>query len=319
MTTWGRRRGVAAAVVLAAVVGALTGCTETADETRTLQGRLGRIDGVGRVEVTSPSWEQGAAIAITYEDAGDPKALAALIGDVDDVAADQGVTPYRLTLTPDGAGGHALSVDDTFRASAGEQATLGAWFAVTAAMIGPVDYDAEDGWEWIGVDSGGGIAHDVGAARELGYGGATTRWTFRDGDTTFVVGGAVSATDVTLLADVQSEVGSAGLPVPAAGWRLGRYAGHVRLDVDVAIDEATTPARLTAKTYGARVEPLATAALDALRTTGLRRFLSLQQAPTDDEDRADVFATWTSTQPPAPGRDRLGRGWDPWLERVASA
>lgn len=311
-------RTVVAATVLAVAAGVLTGCTETADESRTVQSHLGRIDHVDRVQVTTPSWEHGAAFAIGYDDIGDADGLATLLAEVDEVAADRGFTPYRVTLTPSGDADHELTVDDAFSGSDHERGVLDAWTAVGDAMIGRLDYTVEGGAETIAVDSGGGITHDVDEARRLGYGGPTTRWTFRNGATSFVVAGAVTSADVALLADVQGDVGSPDLPATASGWRLGRYADHVRLDVDLDLEgAATSPAGVTPQDFGDRIRPLAGAALDALARTGHPRFLSLRQV--DADGSADVLATWTSTQPPTPGRDRLDRGWDGWLARLADS
>lgn len=301
---------------------AVAGCSGAVDRSRTVQTHLDRIDQVVRVDITSPAWDRGAAFAVTYEDVDDATGLAALIAEIDTAATDQGYATYRLDLTSDDAsddtGDAHLLVDETFTGSPDEDAVLDGYYALTDTVLGAVTYDVQPAGESITVDSGGGIAHDVTEAARLGYGGATTTWTFRNRGTTFVAAGAVTPDDATLLQQVQRTVGSSTLPAAATTWRLDRRDGHVRLDLDVTFrDGPVEPALLTAETYGDTVAPLAEAALTATEVARLPVWLGLGYPTADGSGALDEFGTWTSTQPPARGRDRLGRGWDFWLYNLA--
>jgi hypothetical protein len=306
--------------VLATALGVgLTACTEASDLARSAQTQLGRIDEVAQVEVSAPTWDHDARIVLTYTDVADADALARLIDRVDEIAAGQHYSAYTLTLSADGADDQ-LTVDERVADMTGEKTALGAWFTVSEKMLGKVAYDLEPNWESITVVSGGGIAHDIAAARQTGYGGPATTWRFENGPSAFVATGAVTADDVELFQDVQRSVGSTNLPAVADAWQLDRRDDHVRLDLDVRFPGgAVPPARLTLGSYATTVGPLADAALSALASPDRARFLSLRTTGGDgaDDGADDVFATWTSTQDPARGRDLLDRGWDRWLAQRA--
>ena len=105
--------------------------------------------------------------------------------------------------------------------------------ATTAALLGDVHYRFEPGAESIELDSGAGILHDVSEAGRIGYGFPSTVWTFRSGDSAFVVAGRVSPLDVSLFQGTERTVSSEVLPAPAETWRLERREGHVLLDLRV--------------------------------------------------------------------------------------
>ncbi|MGY2701093.1 hypothetical protein [Nocardioides sp. HB32] len=318
MRTFGGRRAVARASVLVALalpVAVLTSCSGALDQAHSVQTRLNRIDEVTDAQVSTPSAQTGAAIEVTYDDAGTERTLARLIKEISAVAADEDYPSYRLDLVPAGYDRDRLTVDDSFSGSEEESSVLGNWFATTSALLGDVGYRFEPGAEEIDVDSGAGIAHDVGEASRIHYGFAGTVWTFRDGDSSFVAAGRVSPTDVLLFQGAQRSVTSEVLPAPASRWRLERRDGHVLLDLDVGFPGGSVPPeRLTLQRYGADVARLASAAMAAVRVESLPVTMRLRNVTPEGDD---VFGYWVSDQRPVRGRDQLVRGWDLWLTHLA--
>jgi hypothetical protein len=305
----------ASVLLLVLPVLGLTACSRSLDQAHSVQTRLNRIDQVADAQVTTPSAEAGAAIVVTYGDTAGERGLSRLIREIDAVADDERYPSYRLDLVPDG-GSDRLTVDDSFVGSPDEATVLGSWLATTSALLGDVRYRFEPGAEAIDVDSGAAIAHDVSEASRIGYGFAGTVWTFHDGDSAFVASGRVSPTDVALFQGAQRTVSSGVLPAPATTWRLERRDGHVLLDLDVGFPGGSVPPeRLTIPRYGDAVARLAAAALGTVRVASLPVTLRLVNAtPAGD----DVFGYWVSGQRPVRGRDRLVRGWDRWLVRLAA-
>jgi hypothetical protein len=302
-------RAATAALVLAA----LAGCAAAPDVARTVEGEVVQLDGVADATVTPPTADRAATLTVTYDDGADAAALATLADEVARVAERNDYATYRLTLVPELEPDSALVVGPDFSGSAAERPLLGAWLAETAALLGPVRHAVDDGGEEITVDSGGGVAQDVAEARRLRYGGATTTWVFRTGPGTFTVGGRVSAGDLALLQAVQRGDGVEGQQAWASSWRLDRRAGHVRLDLEVALDGAPVAAAgLTAARYGSTVAPLVDTALVALAGAGRPSWVRLL------DPSGDVLGSWSSEQRAAPGRDPLDRGWDAWLASQAA-
>lgn len=296
----------------------LGGCSGAIDQSHSVQTKLNRIDGVSEAKVTTPSASTGAAIEVTY--GGDPteRALSRLIKQIDQVADDEDYPSYRLDLVPASNTSDRLTVDDSFTGSRDETTVLANWLTTTTVLLGDVHYRFEPGAETITLDSGAAIAHDVGEASRIGYGYAGTEWVFVNDDTSFVVSGRVSPTDVVLFQDVQRTVSSEVLPAPATAWRLERRAVQVLLDLDVGLPGAPVPPeRLTVPRYGDAVEPLATEAMTSLQVAGLRSTMRLVNPTPDGGD--DVFGYWVSDQRPVRGRDPLQREWDPWLVSLADS
>lgn len=320
MRTFGGRRAVARAAVAAtlplALLGAcLTACTGALDQAHTVQTHLNRIDEVTSSKVATPSADTGAAITVTYTGADAPRELGRLIAEIDRVADEQDYPSYRLDLVPAANDADRLMIDDRFAGSPDEDQVLANWFATTAALLGDVRYRFESGDESIDLDSGAGILHDVGEASRIGYGFDGTVWTFRSGDSAFVVAGRVSPTDVSLFQGAQRTVASEVLPAPASTWRLERRDGHVLLDLRVEFAGGfVEPERLTTDRYGDDVERLAEAAMGAVGVGSLPVTLRLVN-PVPDAD--DVFGFWSSDARPVRGRDPLMRGWDVWLDQLA--
>ena len=304
----------AASVLLAAPLVSLAGCTAALDQAHSVQTRLNRIDQVSNAQVSTPSANTGAAIEVVYAGAETERALARLVREIDAVADDEDYPSYRLDLVPAAHDHDRLTVDDSFGGSEDEASVLGNWFATTSALLGDVRYRFEPGAEEIDVDSGPGIAHDVGEASRIRYGFPGTVWTFRDGDSSFVASGRVSPTDVLLFQGAQRTVTSEVLPVPAATWRLERRDRHVLLDLDVAFPGGwVPPERLTIQRYDDEVARLAGAAMGAVRTAGLPATIRFVNVTPEGDD---VFGYWVSDQRPVHGRDPLARGWDQWLSRL---
>lgn len=320
MRTFGGRRAlthVCAFLVLCLPAAALAGCSAALDLAHSVQTKLGRVDGIVTATVATPSKDTGAAIAVTYTGADTSREIAGLLVAIDKVADDAEYPSYRLDLTPADANGDRLTVDDSFVDSDDRSVVLDSWLSVTASLLGRVQYTFEPGSESITIDSGAGIAHDVGEASRLHYGFPNTTWTFVNGETAFVVSGRVSPTDVTMFGSIQRSVGSQALPVPATGWRLERHDEHVLLDLDVTFpDGPVAPAQLTVDRYGHDLHRLVAAAVDAVRPASLPVRMELR-SPTDTSP--DVFGYWRSDSRPQRGRDPLMRGWDLWLVGVTRA
>lgn len=293
----------------------LAACTGALDQAHTVQTHLNRIDEVTDAEVATPSADTGAAITVTYTDVETVRELSRLIGSIDAIADEEGYPSYRLDLVPAESTSDRLLVDDSFAGSADETEVLGNWFATTGALLGDVGYRFEPGQEAIELDSGAGILHDVSEASRIGYGFTTTVWTFRSGESSFVVAGRVSPIDVSLFQGTARTVSSEVLPAPAATWQLERRDGHVLLDLLVAFASGPVPPeRLTVERYGDDVERLARAAMGVVSVSGLPVTLRLVNGAPES---ADVFGFWASDARPVRGRDPLARGWDLWLVRLA--
>lgn len=316
MRTFGGRRAVLRAAVAALLpLALLSACSGALDQANTVQTHLNRIEEVASAKVVAPSADTGAAITVTYTGADTPRELGRLIAEIDGVADGQEYPSYRLDLVPAANDGDRLMIDDSFAGSADETDVLGNWFATTAALLGDVRYRFEPGEESIDLDSGAGILHDVGEASRIGYGFDGTVWTFRSGDSAFVVAGRVSPNDVSLFQGTQRTVASEVLPAPASTWQLERRDGHVLLDLRVAFTSGPVePDRLTIERYGDDVERLAGAAMGAVDVAGVPVTMRLVN-PAPDAD--DVFGFWSSADRPVRGRDPLMRGWDRWLVQLA--
>lgn len=286
----------------------VAGCAGAPDVARTVEGEVARLDQVADATVTPPTGERAATLTVTYDDGLSPARLAGLSDAVGEIAAANDYTTYRLSLVPALEPDSALVVGPGFTGRGAQRAVLEAWQRETAALLGPVRHAADRHGERIVVDSGGGIAQDVTEARRLRYGDATTTWEFRAGTGTFTVGGRVLAADLALLQAVRRSAGVEGRPAWAETWRLDRRAGHVRLDLEVALDGGTVPAPLVRPgRYGAALAPLVDGVLAALAATGLPTWVRLL------DHAGGVLASWSSPMRAAPGRDRLDRGWDAWL------
>lgn len=297
-------RAVATALALAA----LAGCAGAPDVARTAEGELAQLDGVADAAVTAPTTDRAAALTVTYDAGAGSGDLAALADAVATVAETHDYATYRLTLVPELEPDSALVVGPDFSGSGAGRPVVDAFVLATAALLGPVRHEVDGDREEITVDSNGGVAQDVAEARRIRYGGATTTWVFHAGAGTFTVGGRVSARDLALLQAVRRSTGSEGQRAWAEAWRLDRRPGHVRLDLEVALDGSPVPgAELTAARYGSALAPLVDTTLATLAGTGLATWVRLL------DSSGDVLATWSSEQPAAPGRDPLGRGWDAWV------
>ena len=306
----------AALVAASLPLALLTACSGALDQAHTVQTHLNRIDEITDAQVATPSADTGAAITVTYQDSDSVRELTRLIAEIDRVATEESYPAYRLDLVPADNDADRLTVDDTFTGSADEPDVLENWLATTSALLGDVHYWFEPGSESIDLDSGAGILHDVNEASRIGYGFDGTVWTFRAGESSFVVAGRVSPTDVLLFQGAQRTVTSEVLPAPASVWRLERRAGHVLLDLRLAFAEGPVePERLTVERYGDQVERVAGSAMAATAVAGLPITMRLvNPAPEGD----DVFGYWSSEAKPVRGRDPLARGWDAWLVDLAS-
>lgn len=318
MRTFGGRRAVAhvsALLVLALAGAVLTGCSDAVDQAHSIQTKLGRVDAITRADVTTPTADRGAAISVTYDNAETPRELSALVAAIDKIASEADYPSYRLDLVPVTSEGDTLVVDDAFASSDAEPGVLANWLTVLDVILGDLTYTYEPGSESIDVDAAAAVLHDVSEASRLRYGFPDTTWTFRNGDTTFVVAGRVSPTDVSLFQGVQRSVSSDVLPTPAPSWRLERRGDQVLLDLDVEFPGAPVdPRRVTIGRYGEDVGRLVTTALSAVDVAGLPVRMRLRNPVAGG---TDVFGYWVSDQRPVRGRDRLMRGWDLWLVAVA--
>ncbi|GAA1159530.1 hypothetical protein GCM10009606_42000 [Nocardioides aquiterrae] len=291
---------------------AVAACSGALDQAHSVQTRLNRIDEVVASRVSTPSPSTGAAIEVVYDDADTVRSLSRLVKAVDAVADDEDYPSYRLDLVPAANEHDRLTVDDSFGGSTDQASVLDNWLATTGALLGDVRYTFEPGTEEIDVDSGAGIAHDVGEASRIRYGFPGTVWTFRDGASSFVASGRVSPTDVLLFQGAQRTVTSEILPAPASAWTLERRDRQVLLDLHVAFPGGPMPPeRLTVRRYGDAVARLSDAAMSVVRVAGLPATIRLIAATPDGDD--DVFGYWVSDRRPVRGRDPLARGWDLWL------
>lgn len=317
-TVRGLRAGAIGPVAAAVLVAALTGCSDEPDRARSVRSAVAELAQVVSAEVTTATTDRGAVIRLNYAASADsPRALAAIVAGVDEVATERGYSPYRLILVPATKPDSRLSVDSTFGHRAGATRLLRAWLRVTSAVLGPVTYEIDRASEAITVDSKGGAAHDVAQVRRLRHGSATTTWVFRTGSGTFTADGRIRAGDARLFRAVQRNAGAGGQPASVLSWRLDRRQSHVRLDLDLGLTPRPPATQLTIDRYGRSLAPLVRTALTALATTGRPAWLSLHVRPDSTTD--DTFATWASDRPSVPGRDPLNRGWDAWLAAQARA
>ncbi|MGZ4445562.1 MAG: hypothetical protein ACXVEC_02705 [Nocardioides sp.] len=315
-TPWRSAAGATglALALTSSLLGTLTGCSAAVDQAHAVQTRVRGVDGVLSADVSAPSPSRAARIDLTYADGLHPPDLVALVDHVTHAARAEKYPTFRLDLRSAANPDDVLVVDDSFAHSPDEATVAASWANVTDALIGRVTYTFEPGAESIAVDSGGGLGHDVTEAGRIGYGFADTTWTFTSGRDVFVADGRVSPTDVELLQQVQRTVGSTTLPLRAQQWRLEARTGHVLLVLDVGLPAGTDPDQLTPHRFGARLRPLAHAALDAARVGGQPVWLQLRHAT---DSGTDVFGWLVTGQHPVRGRDPRIRGWDQWLVGVA--
>lgn len=312
----GRRAAAATLATGALLLSGLAGCSRAPDQAHAVQSGLRHLDQVRAAEVTRPSPDRAAAIRITYAAGVDDAAgLAALVSEVDAVAADGGYPSYRLTLVSAVTPESELTVGDGFGDRRASRAVLRTWLRLTDTLLGAVSYAVDPDGETVRVRSGGGAAHDLARARRIGHGSDRTVWVFDSGTGTFAATGRVTGRDLRLFAAVQRGSGAEGPPVWAPSWQLDRRAGHVRLDLTVDVAAAGTPEQLTVARHGRTLAPLVRAALAALDATDLPAWLRLHATRAGPDD---VFGSWASGRPAARGRDPLDRGWDAWLARQAA-
>lgn len=214
--------------------------------------------------------------------------------------------PYVDLVDP--ATGDVLAVDAGFGTDTRASAVVAAWRRLSATTLGPTTSSYEHGLSTVAVDSGGGLLHDVAEAARVAPPPAPSTWRFAGNEGVALVHGRVTASDVALVERVQAGVLSPSLGVAAARWRLERRA--TRLLLDLWLPGAVPPEQLVPATWAHRLAPLVTAARTALGRPSRPAELRLLQAV---DGGTDVVAWWSSDHPPAPGRDRLRRGWDAWL------
>jgi hypothetical protein len=296
---------------LAAGSTVLAGCSDEPDRARLVQTDVQRLDHVLRAEVAIPTTDRAPAVRVTYDaHLADTDSLGVLVAGVAEVAAARDYPTYRLTLVPVADPGSSLTVDAAFVDRRGRATVLDTWLLLTRALLGTVTYDVAADHETIGVDSGGGAAHDVAEVRRIGHGTARTAWAFDTGSGRFTVTGQVTVRDQVLVQAVQRNAGAAGQPVWVPTWQLDRGDGHVRLDLEVDVASAAAPAQLTVARFGPSLAPLVRTMLTALRATGEPAWLRLHTAGSTPDD---VFGSWATGRTPVRGRDPLSRGWDAWL------
>ena len=135
MRTFGGRRAlthVCALVALSLPAALLTGCSAALDQAHSVQTKLGRVDEIvdclGRHSVRGHRRRDRGDLHRRDDTA---RELAALLAEIDKVADEADYPSYRLDLTPAGAPGDRLTVDDTFVDSADRSVVLDNWFSVT--------------------------------------------------------------------------------------------------------------------------------------------------------------------------------------------
>ncbi|MDP2775784.1 MAG: hypothetical protein Q8O61_19675 [Nocardioides sp.] len=295
----------------------LAGCAEDVDQAQAVQTRLGRVELVSSSEVTSPTSDRGARIALVVRAGLSAAEVVALTGAVADIAADEDYLAYRLALRVAGTPTAALVVDDDFGDDRRAAVVVRHWQRLSSALLGEITYRYQPGAEIVEVETVGSLVHDVQEAGRIGYGSAATTWRFAAGGSVYIDDGRLHPQDVLLVQRVERTVASPSLPVPAPGWRLETRADHVQLDLPVVLPQSgVAPSTLTVKAFELPLRSLAVGALDALSVTGKPVWLRLHH-PSSEGD--DVFGWWASDDPPLPGRDPLHRGWDAWLEALAGA
>jgi hypothetical protein len=310
---WGGRIAKLAAVVTTVVLLA-SGCADGIDQAHSVQTRLGRLEAVGDIDVDVPTADRGAQITVLLVAGVDDAGVVDLIASVDQVAIGEDYPSYRLELLEPGTA-DALVVDDAFATDARALHVVGSWRRTASAFVGDTTLTYETGRTTVLVTSDGGLAHDVAEASRVALPPKPVTWRFESGPGTVVLDGAVTTDDVDLVERVQRGVVSPSLPVAAGSWRLDRRRTQVELDLRTDLG-ATPSAELTPAAFGDKIAPLARTAVAAVGQPRRRVVLRLSR-PTDDG--TDVFAWWTSDRAPVDGRDRLNRGWDPWLAQVATA
>lgn len=295
----------------------LAGCSEDVDQAQAVQTRIGRMEHVAASRVTSPTPDRGAEITLDVTSGLSAREVVALAADVARTAADEDYLAYTLTLRESGTPTDALVVDDGFGDDPRAAAVVGHWRRLASALLGEITYRYQPGTEVIEVETAGSLVHDVQEAGRIGYGSTATSWRFAEGGSVYVDDGRLHPQDVLLVQRVQRTVASPSLPAPAPDWRLETRADHVLLDLPVLLPTgAVAAAQLTVAAYELPVRTLVLGAVDALSVTDKPRWLRLHHR---DGARDDLFGWWDSERPPVPGRDRLHRGWDAWLETVAGA
>lgn len=319
--TWGgtgraRRARTAATALVAtlALVPALAACSRGIDQAHSVQTRLGRLDDLVATDVTVASPSQGARIEVEVVAGLAPRRVVEIAQQIDEVAEAEDYRPYRLELRESDHPDDSLLVDDGFQATPSAIDVVAGWRRVVSASVGSVAMVAELGTRTVEIDSGPALLHDVTEAARLPAALRVSTWTFRADPATVVVAGAVGQGDVEVTGRVQRELGSPSLPVGAERWRLASYADHLQLDVDADLPADLVAQYLTRTTWGSRLEPLAGAAVTAVAVSRTPVWVRLVHAT---ESGDDVFAWWTSGRPVTPGRDRLARGWDRWLQTIA--
>lgn len=314
-----RARACAPALLPALLLVLLTGCSEDVDQAHAVQTRLGRTDHVVASDVTLPTADRGAEIALDIRAGLTPAQVVALAAEVAETAVDEDYLTYRLTLREAGTPTDALVVDDDFGTDPRAAAVVGHWQRLASAILGEITYRYQPDAEIVEVETVGSLVRDVEEAGRIGYGSTATTWRFADGGSVYVDSGRLMPEDVLLVQRVQRTVASPSLPVRAPDWRLETRADHVLLDLPVVLPQGSVAASaLTVPAYRQQLQSLALGAVDALSVSSRPTWLRfLHRAADGDSD--DVFGWWSSDQPPLPGRDPLRRGWDAWLEGVAGA
>ena len=188
------------------------------------------------------------------------------------------------------------------------------WLSTTSVLLGDVHYTFEPGTETIEVEAGPGILHDVGEARPIGYGYAGTEWTFRNGDTSFVVSDGCHPRTGPLPGRAALGV-LRGAARPATAWRLERRARQVLLDLDVGLEGTPGAAGLvTIRGTGEAVSRLASAAMTATEAASPAGHPSLiNPAPPGRATTCSATGCPTSVR----CADAPVRSWDLWLEKLA--
>ena len=321
MAVLGGFRAPACALALLCVQ-ALSACSADVDQAHAVQTRLGRLDHVVASDVTSPTLDRGAEIALDVEPGLSPAQVVAVAGAVADAAADEDYLAYRLTLRAADTATDALVVDDDFGTDPHAAAVVGHWQRLASAVLGAITYRYQPGAEIVEVETAGSLVHDVEEAGRIGYGGTATTWRFVEGGSVYVDDGRLHPQDVLLVQRVQRTVASPSLPVPAPDWRLETRADHVLLDLPVDLPQTDVDASLlTVAAFEQPLSSLALGALDALSVASKPVWLRLHHGSGEAGTRGsdDIFGWWSSERPQVPGRDPLFRGWDAWLAGLADA
>ncbi|NHC22513.1 hypothetical protein G6553_04910 [Nocardioides sp. IC4_145] len=308
MATWGGRPAACAAL-LAMGVAVLGACAEPAvDEAQDVRAQVGRLDPVTEVEVSGPSRDRGAVVAVVLEPGTSAARAVTVVRGVARAAAAQGWSSYRLELRDARDRADVLLADETLRS--GVRRVLADHRRVADAVLGAVTWRVETSRTTVAVDAGGGLLHDAQEAGRTTYGDRATTWRFSAVPHAATFDRKVGPLDLELLRRVQRSLVSPSLRVPAARWELAVH-DDVLLDVTVDLPGGPVlPSDLVPDRYAPLLRPLALAARAAVAPAlDLSVTVRLRQAG----PVADVFAWWTNDHPPVQGRDPLARGWDRWL------